>query len=320
MTKKRFGFNDETKKNSYGFYVKTEGISLDRFLSNPICLRDHKNDTKNVLGQWGQVKTEGKLLSGIPIFDTEDTEAKEVVRKVQKGILKACSMGISFVPKDMKMIDGKLTLTACELLEVSIVAVPSNANAIVLYNQDGELLSEDKVKSLCLSVQSQSKQPTKYKGMKRINAYLQLDENADEAAVIVAVKEMEAKLSAATTERDNYKQQVADLEAAETARLKADFETEAAEAVKDGRLNADGEAALLELADGKYDKATVLLKALPKQKSISDELKGEEKKLAAYAKMSWDELDKGNHLAKLKAEHKEYYEERFEQEFGKKPE
>lgn len=317
MTKKRFGFNDETKKNSYGFYVRTAGISLERFLSNPICLHDHKNDTKNVLGQWGEVKTEGKLLSGIPVFDTEDVEAKEVVRKVQKGILKACSMGISFDPKAMKMIDGKLTLTACELLEVSIVAVPSNANAIVLYSQDGELLTEESVKSLCLSLQ---KQPNKHKGMKQITTYLQLAENADEAAVIVAVKEIEAKLSAATAERDSYKQQVADLEAAETARLKADFETEAAAAVKDGRLNADGEAALLELADGKYDKATVLLKALPAQKSISEELKGEEKKLAAYDKMSWDELDKGNHLATLKAEHKEYYEERFEQEFGKKPE
>lgn len=320
MTKKRFVINDETVKNSYGFRVLTAGIDTTDFLANPVCLHDHRNDTKNVLGTWAELNADNGKLLGTPQFDTEDSEGKEVVRKVKNGTIKACSMGIFFNEKDMQLKGGKVILEKCKLYEVSIVAVPANANAITLYNQNGEIMSEDKVKNLCLSVQSQNKQPTKYKGMKRINAYLQLDENADEAAVIVAVKEMEAKLSATTTERDTYKQQVADLEAAETVRLKTEFETEAAEAVKDGRLNADGEAALLELADGKYDKATVLLKALPKQKSISDELKGEEKKLAAYDKMSWDELDKGNHLAKLKAEHKEYYEERFEQEFGKKPE
>lgn len=320
MTKKRFVINDEAVKNSYGFRVLTAGIDITDFVANPVCLHDHRNDTKNVLGTWADLNADNGKLLGTPQFDTEDSEGKEVVRKVNKGTIKACSMGIFFNEKDMQLVGKEVVLTRCKLYEVSIVAVPANAKAIALYNQDGKLLSEDKVKSLCLSVQSQSKQSTKHKGMKQINAYLQLDENADEAAVIVAVKEMEAKLSAATTERDNYKQQVADLEAAETARLKADFETEAAEAVKDGRLNADGEKALLDLADGKYDKAKVLLAALPKQKSISNELKGEEKKLAAYDKMTWDELDKGNHLATLKAEHKEYYEERFEQEFGKKPE
>lgn len=315
MTKKRFVINDETVKNSYGFRVLTAGIDIADFVANPVCLHDHRNDTKNVLGTWADLNADNGKLLGTPQFDTEDSEGKEVVRKVNKGTIKACSMGILFNKKDMQLIAGEVVLTKCKLFEVSIVAVPSNAAAIALYNQDGELLTEESVKSLCLSLQ---KQPNK-DNMKQITTYLQLGENADEAAVIVAVKEIEAKLSAVTTERDSYKQQVADLEAAENGRLKADFETEAAKAVKDGRLNADGEAALLELADGKYDKAKVLLKALPKQKSISAELKDEEKKLAAYDKMSWDELDKGNHLAKLKAEHKEYYEERFEQEFGKKP-
>lgn len=319
MTQKRFIINDETVRNSYGFRVLTKGIDTMDFLANPICLHDHRNDTKNVLGTWADLKADGGKLLGTPHFDTEDRDGKEVVRKVNKGTIKACSMGIFFKDEDMKLVGDEVILIRCKLYEVSIVAVPANAKAIALYNQEGELMTEDKIKSLCLSLQSKQKQQTNNNSMKQLNVYLQLDENADEAAAIVAVKKIEAKLSVATTERDNYKQKVADLEAAETARLKAEFEAEADIAVKDGRLNADGKKALLELADCKYDKATVLLSALPKQKNISDELKDEEKKLASYDKMTWDELDKGNHLAKLKAEHKEYYQERYVKQFGSEP-
>lgn len=59
MNKKVFVLNDETQTNSYGFRVKTEGISLTRFESNPVCLNNHKNDTKNVLGKWVDVQKEG---------------------------------------------------------------------------------------------------------------------------------------------------------------------------------------------------------------------------------------------------------------------
>ncbi|ENA1800518.1 hypothetical protein ABF187_002460, partial [Flavobacterium psychrophilum] len=45
-----------------------------------------------------------------------------------------------------------LTLIACELYEVSIVAIPSNANAVRLYAENGELMKEEEIKTLCLSI------------------------------------------------------------------------------------------------------------------------------------------------------------------------
>ena len=68
-----FLVNDERKKNSYGFHVETAGIDLkERFEGNPVCLNDHTNSTKAVLGTWSDFKSENGTLSMIPEFDTED--------------------------------------------------------------------------------------------------------------------------------------------------------------------------------------------------------------------------------------------------------
>ncbi|WP_166763706.1 HK97 family phage prohead protease, partial [Flavobacterium psychrophilum] len=92
------------------------------------------------------------LLMGKPVFDTEDEDSKKIQGKVERGFIKAASMGIAFNREDLQMIDGVLTLIACELYEVSIVAIPSNANAVRLYAENGELMKEEEIKTLCLSI------------------------------------------------------------------------------------------------------------------------------------------------------------------------
>ena len=69
------------------------------------------------------------------------------------GAVTSCViMGITFNREDLQIIDGVLTLIACELYEVSIVAIPSNANAVRLYAENGELMKEEEIKTLCLSI------------------------------------------------------------------------------------------------------------------------------------------------------------------------
>ncbi|AGC39513.1 HK97 family phage prohead protease [Riemerella anatipestifer] len=308
----KFILNDERVTNSYGFRVKTAGIKLDRFLSNPVCLNNHSNNTKDVLGNWVDTEKQGHLLTAKPQFDTEDAEGKEVVRKVEKGILKACSMGISFDPDNLVMEDGVLTVTECELLEASICAVPSNSAAITLYNKQGEILSERQIKQICLSAQNTNS--FKNKPMNKLKSYLQLDANADETAIIGAVKAIEAKLTASENEKATLKAENDALKKAEDDRKKAILTAEVEQAVKDGRLDEAGKAPILEMA---HDSAMALLKALPKRKSVSEQLKGDEEKLAAFDKMTWDELDKGNHLATLKAQYPDYFEERKRKQFPK---
>ncbi|NHW60291.1 phage head protein, partial [Escherichia coli] len=74
------------------------------------------------------------------------------------------------------------------------------------------------------------------------------------------------------------------LKKAEDDRKKAILTAEVEQAVKDGRLDEAGKAPILEMA---HESAMALLKALPKRKSVSEQLKGDEEKLAAFDKMSW---------------------------------
>ncbi|MCW0509508.1 HK97 family phage prohead protease [Riemerella anatipestifer] len=307
----KFILNDETKINSKGFRVLNSGINLTRFLDNPVCLNNHSNNTKDVLGSWENLSVEGSHLTASPEFDTEDPDGKEVVRKVNAGKIKACSIGIFIEPNGMELINDELVVTKCELFEASIVAVPSNANAIALYNEHGEILSDEEVTSLCLSAKNQQ---SKLNTMKQVIAYLQLDANADETAIIGAVKAIEAKLTASENEKATLKAENEALKKAESDRKKALLTAEVEQAVKDGRLDEAGKAPILEMA---HDSAMALLKALPKRKSVSEQLKGDEEKLAAFDKMTWDELDKGNHLASLKADYPDYFAERKKRQFGK---
>lgn len=149
-----FVFNDETVYNSYGFRTSNEGIDLARFKSNPVMLDGHWNSNESVIGRWNDINMQGTTLSGVPEFDTEDEKAKKISGKVDRGFIKSCSMGLVFNPAYMVLEpNGKFLLQKSELLEVSIVPVPANSNAIRLYSEkDGryELMKDEEVK-MCLS-------------------------------------------------------------------------------------------------------------------------------------------------------------------------
>lgn len=320
---KSFVLNDETVQNNYGFRVLNTGINLDRFKANPICLNDHRNNTKDVLGTWNQLRFEGSQFLGSPVFDTEDIEGKEVVRKVEAGKIKGCSLGFDFNPDDFQIINGELVLSKCELKEISIVAVPSNSKTITLYNTEGKQLSASEIQSLCLSAQEQQFNP-KDITMKKVISHLQLSDNATEVEVLTAIQALELKFS---TENSQLKIEKVELKAKydaviekQTAELKASYEAERDQAVKDGRIDEAGKAPIDEMVlKSGYDQGLILLKSLPVRTPIAGQLKTPEAQLAALDKMSWLELDKGNHLGKLKADNPEYYAQRFELQFGNKP-
>lgn len=317
MNKKIFILNDETQTNSYGFRVRTAGISLARFETNPVCLNNHKNDTKNVLGKWIDVTIDGVRLTASPEFDTEDTDGKEVVRKVEKGILKACSIGITFKAEDVKIIDGVPVVEKCELLEASIVAVPSNAQSITLYNDKGEALSHEQALTFCLSFQENNLK-TDNKMDKQLLKLLGLSDNATTEAINEAVKDIVAKLSAITGERDALKTKLAELQTAETARQTAEFSAELERAIKDGRIDADGAEPVRELQKANHAQAMKLLAGLKPHTPVNEQInKGDSAN--SLAKLSWDELDKQGKLAYLKANDFTLYSEKFKAKFGVEP-
>lgn len=152
--------------------------------------------------------------------------------------------------------------------------------------------------------------------MKQLVAHLQLAENATEAEILTAVKGIEAKLTASETEKKKVKNELDALKKAKEDEEKEKLTAELDQAVKDGRLDEAGKEPLLALS---YDAAMKVLNSLPKRQSVAGQLQNPEAQLSNFDKMTWDELDKGNHLAKLKADNPEYYKERFRQQFGKDP-
>lgn len=133
--KHTFLVSDETV-NTYGFRILTDGIDTARFEKNPIMLYMHENPI--IIGRWENlVKKDGKLFADA-VFDEEDPKAKEIMGKVDRGFLKATSLGVFFEPSSRLKDDKGDFIEKCELIEISIVSIPSNANAVKMYNDNFE--------------------------------------------------------------------------------------------------------------------------------------------------------------------------------------
>ncbi len=136
-----FVLNDESKVNSHGFILVNAGGNFDRFRQNPAMLHNHNSD--ELIGAWDNLRAEGSMLKAESKFDTDDDFAKKIEGKVTRGFLKGASPGIIILDVELRpMPDGNAIpfVTKWELLEASVVSVPSNAGALKLYNQKGEIL------------------------------------------------------------------------------------------------------------------------------------------------------------------------------------
>lgn len=112
-----------------------------------MMLDEHYASTNNVIGNWKDVAIVEGRLEGEPVFDLEDEAAKKIAGKVERGFIKGCSMGVTFDRDKMKQQpDGSWILSECELFEVSIVAIPSNRNAVRLFSVEGVEMKEEEVK------------------------------------------------------------------------------------------------------------------------------------------------------------------------------
>ena len=130
-----FILSDESL-NSYGFRVLTNGIDIKSFEKNPIMLSMHDRSILPI-GKWENLRVEDKKLLGDAVFDDNDELARKIKSKVEQGILNATSIGIDIVElsEDRDLLEKgqyRPTVTKSRLFEVSIVDIPSNANALKL--------------------------------------------------------------------------------------------------------------------------------------------------------------------------------------------
>ncbi len=232
-------------------------------------LDQHYNSTSAVIGKWTDIKTEGETLTAEPEFDTEDEAAAKIAGKVQRGYIKAASIGVTFDREKMKMApDGVWELTACEMYEASIVAIPSNANALRLYAAEtGELLSEDAVK-LTLSALTNTtipKNETMNKIVLSLTALTALCLTAqpeDSAILAAAIDKLATDYKAEKDAHTALKLQVAN-------QAKAAAKTLCDEAVVAGKITAELHAQFLSIAESNLELATKVIGAMPGKTSLA---------------------------------------------------
>jgi HK97 family phage prohead protease len=128
----------------HGTVINPNGWELDSFRANPIMAFQHNTgstDPDDILGTWDirmERDADGRnLLVGKPNFEDAELNPKadKIRRKIEAGTLRAVSVG--FIPMEYHWGERKagedeevLYLDRNALLEVSIVAVPSNPEAL----------------------------------------------------------------------------------------------------------------------------------------------------------------------------------------------
>ena len=295
-----FVLNDETKKNSHGFRLLNAGAVLDRFNDNPVMLDSH--DMKSVIGRWDNLRFDGTKMLASPVFDVDDEIGKKIAGKVDRGFLKAASLGIYILDaKYIETLEGEaeLVVTKYEILEASVLGVPSNSGAIAFYAENGVQLSAETVLStvqnLAAPTKPQTINPTQI--MEKIilsaeaaTALGVAVEHAEMTAINAAVTTLAARATEAENKLTNFNK--------ERATTMVEL------AIAEGRLEATRRESFTNLAIADFKQATEIIGALPAKKEMGANLRtgetGVHTERANWDYMKWAKEDP-NGLAELQA-------------------
>ncbi len=181
---KTFVLSDESL-NSYGYKVCTSGIDLKQFRANPVMFYNHNRES-GVIGRWENIRIEGTRLLAEPVFDEADEFARKIKSKVENGFVKSASIGIStYEPFTLK--DNENWVMKCRVIECSIVDMPSNENAVVLYDKNDKRVLD--INEYFLSLSSNRKRTTSPDFLSRLAKMLRLQDVSEEN-VLKEVKDM----------------------------------------------------------------------------------------------------------------------------------
>ncbi len=225
-SKTTFVLCDSASTNTYGFRIDLDGMDLDRFRSNPVMLYSH--DSEQLIGRWENIRIEEGRLLADPVFDMEDELAKKVAGRVSRGFLKGSSVGI--IIREMTETETVAVATRTELMEASLCPIPSDAGAIVLYDENRRRLSIDEINIKLL----------KYNKMNEEQKKEQTTLEQQLAAKDQRIAELEAKIAEQARERTE-------------AFLSA--------AVNDGRISAAEKDGFAKLAEKDFDTVKGIVEA-----------------------------------------------------------
>ncbi len=138
---KRIRISNETV-NCYGTWVKTSGVDITQYEKNPVLLWMHWRGV--IIGCIKDLKVEGEDITGEPYFDEVREESKQAKLQFDKGTLKMASANFDIIETSedaalLKPGQTRPTVTKSKLIEVSMVDVGGNDDAITLCHDGKEL-------------------------------------------------------------------------------------------------------------------------------------------------------------------------------------
>ena len=232
---------DSNNVNSYGFRTSLDGMDLKRFQSNPVMLMSH--DADKVIGRWENIAIVDGKLTADAVFDTDDEDAKKIAGKVERGFLRGVSVGLMTDIDDFVEDEyGNYTLTKSELMEASICAIPSDSNAIVLYDKKHTKLSFGDIKL-------------------KINNQININ--------MAEVKELEAKLAEKDARIAEMEQRVTELEAQVSEAKQKEVDAYLEARIAEGKIDKSEKEGFAKLSVNDFETVKTMLDARKVQPKVS---------------------------------------------------
>lgn len=121
--------------NCYGTRILTSGIDLAQYQRNPVLLYMHERGT--VVGLVKDIKVEGQDVTGELVFDKATDLSRQLEQQWEFGSVKMVSANFQImeVSDDKSLVlegQSRATVTRSKLIEVSVVDIGGNDDAIVL--------------------------------------------------------------------------------------------------------------------------------------------------------------------------------------------
>lgn len=212
---KRVRISNETL-NSFGTWIVTAGMDTVQYSRNPILLYMHRRG--EVIGYLKDIKVENGEVTAEPMFDEASELSVRAKKQFEFGSLRMVSACVDILelsedPKLLKPGQTRPTITKSKLVEVSIVDVGSNDDALAL-THNGARLELGKDGSNPLPMINNNKHEEKME-LSKMALQLGLPATATEQEVEAKI----AELSAAKQEADTLRQEKETLTLAAITRL-----------------------------------------------------------------------------------------------------
>lgn len=335
-----FTVSDESI-NTYGFRVLTSGIQTGTFKKNPIMLYNHNQGWRGTkdevlpIGIWDNVQISGSKLIADAVFDEGDKFAKKIGGKVERKVLRAASIGFRILetsssPDHMLPGQTRETVTKCELKEISIVDIPSNRNAVVLYDVEGNIIELGDNGENCPVPLIENLSDTNNSNHKKSNSndmdhlkiiagFLGLKPDAE----LSDVQSKIAELQKTSTEVATLKQQLKDIEDKGKEAQKAETKTLLDKATEAGLIDANERPDWEKNFDANFEGSKRILASMKPVEKLSDRIKkdklGETTEVLKHKGKTFEEWSKEDPklLEQLKENQPELFKQLFKSQYGR---